>query len=83
MASGERVRILIDLQPLQTVAAATRGVGRYTNGLLRALASIHDVIGMWRCIETGHGLSTSRAEAVRSWVGVRLGMCRSTNVSEI
>jgi glycosyltransferase involved in cell wall biosynthesis len=42
------VRILIDLQPLQTVGAATRGVGRYTNGLLSALAPIHDVIGMQR-----------------------------------
>jgi glycosyltransferase involved in cell wall biosynthesis len=42
------VRILIDLQPLQTLGAATRGVGRYTNGLLSALASFHDVIGMRR-----------------------------------
>lgn len=42
------MRILIDLQPLQTVGAATRGVGRYTNGLLSALASFHDVIGIRR-----------------------------------
>jgi glycosyltransferase involved in cell wall biosynthesis len=45
---GELVRILIDLQPLQTPAAATRGVGKYTNGLLSALSSSHDVIGARR-----------------------------------
>src|SRR5262245_48461836 len=42
------MRVLIDLQPLQTQGAATRGIGRYTNGLLSALASSHDVVGMRR-----------------------------------
>ncbi|MBI4635696.1 MAG: glycosyltransferase [Candidatus Rokubacteria bacterium] len=40
------MRILIDLQPLQTQGAADRGIGRYTNGLLRALAASHEVIGL-------------------------------------
>ena len=42
------MHLLIDLQPLQTRGAANRGVGKVTNGMLRALASAHDVIGLKR-----------------------------------
>ena len=42
------MRILIDLQPLQTPGVATRGIGRYTNGLLKALCCSHEVVGLRR-----------------------------------
>jgi glycosyltransferase involved in cell wall biosynthesis len=44
------MRILIDLQPLQTRGVANRGVGKYTNGFLQALASSHEVVGIRRDI---------------------------------
>jgi glycosyltransferase involved in cell wall biosynthesis len=42
------MHILIDGQPLQTAGAADRGVGRYTNGLLEALAQNHQVVLLHR-----------------------------------
>jgi glycosyltransferase involved in cell wall biosynthesis len=44
------MRILIDLQSLQIRGVANRGVGKYTNGFLQALASSHEVVGMRRDI---------------------------------
>lgn len=40
------MRVLIDLQPLQIPGCADRGVGRYTNGLLKALTNAYDVTGL-------------------------------------
>jgi glycosyltransferase involved in cell wall biosynthesis len=42
------MRVLLDLQALQTQGAAERGVGTYTRGLLKALAARHEVIGLRR-----------------------------------
>ena len=45
------MRLLLDLQALQTHGAAERGVGTYTNGLLKTLAARHEVIGLRRAGE--------------------------------